>query len=220
MKFFLDTASISEIKEVASLGILDGVTTNPTLISKERGNYYDLLKEICNIVKGPVSAEVTSDIAIEMIEEAKKLAKLSDYIVVKIPLTKDGLIAAAKLSKDGIKVNMTLIFSPTQALLACKTGATYLSPFVGRLDDIGNDGLDVALMAKDFIEIYGFNTQVIVASIRNLRHVIRAAESGIDIVTLPPQIFWQMLNHPLTDIGLEKFMKDWKEYQKNNNKPQ
>jgi len=215
MKIFLDTASISEIKDVARLGILDGVTTNPTLISKEKGDYHDILIEICNIVKGPVSAEVTTNIADEMIEEGKKLAKLSEYIVVKIPFTKDGLIAATKLSKEGIKVNITLIFSPTQALLACKTGAAYISPFVGRLDDIGHDGLDVALMAKEFIEIYDFETEVIAASIRNLRHIIRAAESGIDIVTLPPQIFWHMLNHPLTDIGLERFMKDWEKYQSN-----
>lgn len=217
MKIFLDTANINDIKEVARLGILDGVTTNPTLISKENGSYFNMLVEICNIVKGPVSAEVTSNTADEMIVEAKKLAKLNEFIVVKIPFTKEGLIAANNLSKEGIKVNITLIFSPTQALLACKTGAAYLSPFVGRLDDIGHDGLDVAIAAKEFIEIYGFDTEVIAASIRNLRHVIRAAESGIDIVTLPPQIFWQMLNHPLTNIGLEKFMTDWQAYLKKQN---
>ena len=217
MKIFLDTANINDIKEVAKLGILDGVTTNPTLISKEKGSYYDMLIEICNIVKGPVSAEVTSNTADEMIVEAKKLAELSEFIVVKIPFTKDGLIASTKLSNVGIKVNITLVFSPTQALLACKTGAAYLSPFVGRLDDIGHDGLDVAVAAKEFIEIYGFDTEVIAASIRNLRHVVRAAESGIDIVTLPPQIFWQMLHHPLTDIGLEKFMQDWQAYLKRQN---
>ena len=217
MKIFLDTANINDIKEVARLGILDGVTTNPTLISKENGSYFNMLVEICNIVKGPVSAEVTSNTADEMIVEAKKLAKLHEFIVVKIPFTKEGLIAANNLSKEGIKVNITLIFSPTQALLACKTGAAYLSPFVGRLDDIGHDGLDVAIAAKEFIEIYGFDTEVIAASIRNLRHVVRAAESGIDIVTLPPQIFWQMLNHPLTNIGLEKFMTDWQAYLKKQN---
>jgi transaldolase len=217
MKIFLDTANINDIKEVARLGILDGVTTNPTLISKENGSYFNMLVEICNIVKGPVSAEVTSNTADEMIVEAKKLAKLNEFIVVKIPFTKEGLIAANNLSKEGIKVNITLIFSPTQALLACKTGAAYLSPFVGRLDDIGHDGLDVAIAAKEFIEIYGFDTEVIAASIRNLRHVVRAAESGIDIVTLPPQIFWQMLNHPLTNIGLEKFMTDWQAYLKKQN---
>ncbi len=217
MKIFLDTANINDIKEVARLGILDGVTTNPTLISKENGSYFNMLVEICNIVKGPVSAEVTSNTADEMIVEAKKLAKLNEFIVVKIPFTKEGLVAANNLSKEGIKVNITLIFSPTQALLACKTGAAYLSPFVGRLDDIGHDGLDVAIAAKEFIEIYGFDTEVIAASIRNLRHVVRAAESGIDIVTLPPQIFWQMLNHPLTNIGLEKFMTDWQAYLKKQN---
>lgn len=214
MKIFLDTANINEIEEVAKLGLLDGVTTNPSLISKENGNYFDMLVEICNIVKGPVSAEVVTSTSNEMIKEAKKLAKLNEFIVVKIPFTKEGLVAANNLSKEGIKVNITLIFSPTQALLACKTGAAYLSPFVGRLDDIGHDGLDVAIAAKEFIEIYGFDTEVIAASIRNLRHVVRAAESGIDIVTLPPQIFWQMLNHPLTGIGLDKFMKDWQTYQK------
>ena len=163
-----------------------------------------MLLEICNIIKGPVSAEVVTNTSNEMIEEARKLAKLNEFIVVKIPFTKEGLIAANNLSKEGIKVNITLIFSPTQALLACKAGATYLSPFVGRLDDIGHDGMDVAITAE-----------VIAASIRNLRHVVRAAEAGIDIVTLPPQIFWQLLNHPLTDIGLDKFMKDWQTYQKN-----
>ena len=153
MKIFLDTANISEIKEVAKLGILDGVTTNPSLISKENGNYFDMLLEICNIIKGPVSAEVVTNTSNEMIEEARKLAKLNEFIVVKIPFTKEGLIAANNLSKEGIKVNITLIFSPTQALLACKAGATYLSPFVGRLDDIGHDGMDVAITAKEIIEI-------------------------------------------------------------------
>jgi transaldolase len=217
MKIFLDTANISEIREVAKLGILDGVTTNPSLISKESGNYFDMLVEICNIVKGPVSAEVVTSTAKEMVEEARRLAVLNEFIVIKIPFTKEGLIAATTLTKEGIKVNITLIFSPTQALLACKAGATYLSPFVGRLDDIGHDGMDVAITAKEIIDIYGFHTEVIAASIRNLRHVVRAAEAGIDIVTLPPNIFWQLLNHPLTDIGLDKFMKDWQIYQKKTN---
>jgi transaldolase len=150
-----------------------------------------------------------------MVEEARRLAVLNEFFVIKIPFTKEGLIAATTLTKEGIKVNITLIFSPTQALLACKAGATYLSPFVGRLDDIGHDGMDVAITAKEIIDIYGFHTEVIAASIRNLRHVVRAAEAGIDIVTLPPNIFWQLLNHPLTDIGLDKFMKDWQTYQKN-----
>jgi transaldolase len=215
MKIFLDTANIKEIKAVADLGILDGVTTNPSLISKEEGNYFDLLREICDIVKGPVSAEVVTNTIDDMVNEAERLSQLNEYIVVKIPFTKDGLKVATKLSNKGIKVNMTLIFSPTQALLACKAGASYLSPFVGRLDDIGHDGMEVAIAAKDIIEIYNYKTEVIAASIRNIRHVVRAAEAGIDIVTLPPQVFWQMLQHPLTDIGLDKFMKDWQSYKTN-----
>jgi transaldolase len=218
MKIFLDTANITEINEIAELGIVDGVTTNPTLISKEKGSYFDILKEICNIVKGPVSAEVTSNDAKSMIDEAKKLAHISEHIVVKIPSVKEGLIATSHLFKEGIKVNMTLIFSPTQALLACKANAAYISHFVGRLDDIGHDGMDIAITAKEIIEIYGFETEVIVASVRNLRHIIRAAEAGLDIVTIPPQTFWQMLNHPLTTIGLDRFMKDWQSYL-NKNKP-
>ncbi|MDY6821161.1 MAG: fructose-6-phosphate aldolase [Deferribacterota bacterium] len=212
MKIFLDTANINEIKKVKDIGLLDGVTTNPTLISKESGNFNDICKEICDIVKGPVSAEVVSTNAKDMIDEATKLSSISKHIVVKIPFTTDGLIATNELVQMGIPVNMTLIFSLTQALLACKAKATYLSPFVGRLDDIGSDGMELALQIKEMINTYKFNSEVIVASVRNINHVVLSINAGADIITMPPNIFWQMLKHPLTDIGIERFMQDWQRF--------
>ncbi|MEO0141970.1 MAG: fructose-6-phosphate aldolase [candidate division WOR-3 bacterium] len=209
MKLYLDTANIEEIKEIAQWGILDGVTTNPSLLAKEKGNYKNILKEICDIVKGPVSGEVISLEANEMIEEARNLSKISDYIVIKIPCTSDGLKATKVLTKEGIKVNMTLVFSANQAILAAKSGATYVSPFVGRLDDIGNPGIEVV---QDIIQIYRtyeFPTQVIFASVRHPEHVRQAALIGVHIATIPYKVFIQLIKHPLTDIGIERFLKDW-----------
>lgn len=209
MKFFIDTANVEEIKKAWDLGVIDGVTTNPSLISKENREPKSLLKEICSIVDGPVSAEVISLNADEMVKEAEELSKIADNIVVKIPMTENGLIAVKRLSSIGIRTNVTLIFSPSQALLAAKAGATYVSPFVGRLDDISHTGLD---LVRDILEIYDnylFDTEVIVASIRNPLHVVEAAKIGADIATIPYNVIIQLLKHPLTDVGIERFLKDW-----------
>ncbi|MEF3254602.1 MAG: fructose-6-phosphate aldolase [Deferribacterales bacterium] len=210
MKIFLDTANIDEIKKGVELGIIDGITTNPSLVAKEKQDFKKLIKEICEIVQAPVSAEVISLDAKGMATEAEELTKLSEHVVIKIPFTSEGLKATKYLSQKGISVNMTLIFSLNQALLACKAGARYISPFVGRLDDIGHDGFDLAIACQNMIENYMFDCEVIAASIRHPYHVITAINSGIDIATLPYNILEQMMKHPLTEIGIDKFLTDWK----------
>ncbi len=212
MKFFLDTANIEQIREAASWGILDGVTTNPTLVSKEQGVFEDILREICNIVDGSVSAEVVSTEADSMVEEAKKLAVIHPNITVKIPMIPDGLKAVVQLSSKGIKTNMTLVFSPVQALLAAKAGATYVSPFVGRLDDVGHVGMDVVTDSVIILENYGFSTQVLAASLRHTLHVYEASMAGAHVATMPYKIMMQLVKHPLTENGLEQFLKDWETY--------
>ena len=214
MKFFLDTANVEEIKKYAELGLVDGVTTNPTLVAKEGRDFYEVVKEICQIVDGPVSAEVISTDAEGMVKEARELAKLADNIVIKIPMTKDGMKAVKILSAEGIKTNVTLVFSPLQALLAAKAGATYVSPFVGRLDDIGHVGMKLVEDVVKIYKNYDIKTEVIVASIRHPLHVLEAAKIGADIATMPPAVMDKLFNHPLTDIGLERFLKDWDEYLK------
>lgn len=209
MKFFIDTANVNEIKKAWDVGVIDGVTTNPSLISKENRNPVELFKEICSIVDGPVSAEAVSMKAEEMFNEAEELSRIHKNIVVKIPMTEEGLKTVKRLSNKGIKTNVTLVFSPGQALLAAKAGATYASPFVGRLDDIGHTGMD---LIRDMIEIfdnYMFKTEVIVASIRNPLHVIEAAKIGAHVATIPYSVITQLIKHPLTDIGIERFLKDW-----------
>jgi transaldolase len=210
MKFFIDTANIEEITKAKELGMLDGVTTNPTLVSKEGRDFEELIKEICSIADGPVNAEVVSTDSEGMIDEARGLAKLADNIVVKIPLIKEGLKAVRTLTGDGIKTNVTLCFSAIQALMAAKAGAAYISPFVGRLDDISHKGMDLVEQILVIYENYGFDTEVIVASIRNPLHVVDAALMGADIATIPYKVMEQLIKHPLTDIGLEKFLADWK----------
>lgn len=210
MKFFIDTANIEEITKANALGLLDGVTTNPTLVSKEGREFKGLIQEICSIVDGPVNAEVVSTEAEGMIAEAKDLAKLAKNIVVKIPLISEGLKAVKALSGEGIKTNVTLCFSPVQALMAAKAGASYISPFVGRLDDISERGMDLVEQIITIYENYGYDTEVIVASIRNPVHVLDAALMGADIATIPYKVMEQLINHPLTTIGLERFLADWK----------
>jgi len=210
MKFFVDTANIEEIKRANELGLVDGVTTNPTLVSKEGGEFNDLLKEICSIVSGPVNAEVVSVDADGMILEARNLIKIAGNIVVKIPLIEEGLKAVKVLSGEGIRTNVTLCFSPVQALMAAKAGAAYISPFVGRLDDISHRGMELVEQIVTIYENYGYDTEVIVASIRNPVHVLDAALMGADIATMPYKVLGQLIKHPLTDIGLENFLADWK----------
>lgn len=214
MKIFIDTANLKEIKEAANLGLIDGVTTNPTLISRENLPYADLLREICLLVSGPVSAEVISLEAEVMLDEARKLSKIAKNIVVKIPLIKEGLKAAKALSSEGIKTNVTLCFSPSQALLAAKAGADYISPFIGRLDDIGQTGMDLIRDIKRIYSNYNFKTQIIVASIRNPMHVVDAAKEGADIATVPFAVIEQLIKHPLTDIGVARFLEDYKKIPK------
>jgi len=214
MKFFLDTANVEEIKKYAELGLVDGVTTNPTLVAKEGRDFYEVVKEICQVVDGPVSAEVISTDAEGMVKEARELAKLADNIVIKIPMTKDGMKAVKILSAEGIKTNVTLVFSPLQALLAAKAGATYVSPFVGRLDDIGHVGMKLIEDVVKIYKNYNIKTEVIVASVRHPWHVLEAAKIGADIATIPPAVMDKLFNHPLTDIGLERFLKDWENYLK------
>lgn len=210
MKIFIDTANIKEIKEAVSLGVIDGVTTNPTLVSRENRPARDLLEEICALVDGPVSAEVISLKADEMVGEAVELAKIAKNIVIKIPLIKEGLKAVRILSKQRIKTNVTLCFSPSQALLAAKAGADYISPFIGRLDDISQAGMDLICDIKQIYSNYNFKTQIIVASIRNPLHVVDAAKIGADIATIPFAVIEQLIKHPLTDIGVQKFLEDYK----------
>jgi transaldolase len=210
MKFFIDTANIEEIKKANELGLLDGVTTNPSLAAKEGREFKELIKEICSIVKGPVNAEVVSTDAMGMIKEGRELAKLADCIVVKVPLIKEGLKAVKTLSAEGIKTNVTLCFSPVQALMAAKAGADYVSPFVGRLDDISQVGMEMVEQIITIYENYGFETEVIVASVRSPIHVLEAALIGADIATIPYNVMEQLIKHPLTEIGLNKFLADWK----------
>ena len=210
MKFFIDTANIEDIKKANELGMVDGVTTNPSLVSKEGREFKGLIKEICEIVTGPVSAEAISLDADGMIREARELSSLADNIVVKIPLIEEGLKAVKILAHEGIKINVTLCFSPIQALMAAKAGAAYISPFVGRLDDISHDGMNLVEQIITIYENYDFETEVIVASIRNPLHVLDAALMGADIATIPYKVINQLVKHPLTDIGLEKFLDDWK----------
>ncbi len=210
MKLFIDTANIREIKEAAEIGIIDGVTTNPTLIAKENRRAEELLSEICSLVSGPVSAEVISLDTNGMVKEARGLSKIAKNIVIKIPLIKEGLKAVKILSQEGIKTNVTLCFSPSQALLVAKTGADYVSPFIGRLDDISQVGMDLIGDIKQIYTNYNFKTQIIVASIRNPLHVVDAALLGADIATVPFAVIEQLIKHPLTDIGIQRFVDDWK----------
>ncbi len=214
MKIFLDTASIESIKKFADMGVVDGITTNPTLISKERGHPEDIMREIVKIVKGPVNLEVVATKTEEMIEEGLRLKKFGDNVVVKVPMTMDGLKAVRKLSQDKIKTNVTLIFSSNQALLAAKAGASYVSPFIGRLDDAGQEGMDVIREIVQIFENYDYQSQVLVASVRHPIHVIEAGKIGAHIVTLPPDILGKMLTHPLTDKGLSLFLSDWEKVKK------
>ena len=210
MKFFIDTANIGEIKKANDLGLLDGVTTNPTLVSREGREFKDLIREICSIVDGPVNAEVVSTETEGMLKEARELVTLAENIVVKIPMIKEGLKAVKILSKEGIKTNVTLCFSPIQALMAAKAGAAYISPFVGRLDDISHRGMELVEQIVTIYDNYGFQTEVIVASIRNPVHVLEAALMGADISTIPYKVMEQLIKPPLTNIGLESFLADWK----------
>lgn len=214
MKFFIDTANVDEIREAADLGVLDGVTTNPTLISREvkrtGKEFKEILKTICDIVKGPVSGEIVALDYDSMVIEARELAKLDKHIVIKVPMTKDGLKTVKQLSKEGIKTNMTLVFSSSQALLAAKAGATYVSPFIGRLDDISQAGMQIVNEIVTIYENYGFDTQIIVASIRNPLHVVDSALLGAHIATIPLKVIDKLVKHPLTDNGIERFLADWK----------
>jgi len=209
MKFFLDTANLAEIKEVAGWGILDGVTTNPSLCAKENVAFEDLVKEICRFCPGPVSVECVSVQAAEIVPEARRLAALAPNIAVKIPIGLEGLKATRVLSQEGIQVNTTLIFSPSQALLAAKAGSRFVSPFIGRLDDISQEGMEVIEQILVIFDNYAFDTEVIVASIRHPRHVVDAALLGAHIATIPYSVIDKLAKHPLTDIGIEKFLKDW-----------
>ncbi len=209
MKFFLDTANVKEIQEAASLGLLDGVTTNPSLVAKEGRSFKEMLVEICSIVDGPISAEVVSLEADAMVKEGKALAKIHKNIVVKVPLIAEGLKATKRMAAEGIKVNVTLCFSPTQALLAAKAGAWCVSPFIGRLDDISSNGMELIRQILTIYRNYDFKTQVLVASVRHPQHVVEAALAGGHICTMPFSIFQQMVKHPLTDSGLKKFLADW-----------
>ena len=209
MKFFIDTADINEIKAAMEMGLIDGVTTNPTLVSKTGRPFLEVAKEIVETVPGPVSLEVVSLDTQGMVDEARQLAKFGDNVVIKIPMTTEGLKAVKILSAEGIKTNVTLVFSPLQALLAAKAGATYVSPFVGRLDDIGHDGMELISQVVQIYENYGFETEVIVASIRHPQHVLQAALIGAHIATIPFKVIKQLAKHPLTDIGIERFLEDW-----------
>ena len=213
MKFFIDTANLEEIREAASMGMLDGVTTNPSLVAKEKKDFRKLLEEICAIVDGPISAEVMSLDFDGMMKEAHELVKIHKNIVVKIPLMKDGLKAVKALSGEGIKANVTLCFSANQALLAAKAGAYFISPFIGRLDDIGQNGMDLIGQIVTIYRNYGYTTEVLVASVRHPLHVLDAAMIGADICTMPFKVLDQLIKHPLTDIGIEKFLADWKKTQ-------
>ena len=212
MKFFIDSANLDELKDAVSYGIIDGVTTNPSLVSKEgsQSSFKDLVKEICELVDGPVSAEVLNTKYKKMVSEGRDLAKIHKHIVVKLPMTEDGIKDTKTLSDEDIKVNMTLVFSPSQAILAAKAGAAYVSPFVGRLDDISTSGMDLIYDISEIYNNYGFETEILVASIRHPQHIVESAKMGADVATLPYKVFKQLFRHPLTDIGLDRFLKDWK----------
>jgi transaldolase len=209
MKFFLDTANLEEIRKVAGWGFLDGVTTNPSLCARENVRFEELIRQICQVCSGPVSVECVSTTAEELVPEAGKLAQLAANVVIKIPIGLEGLKATRLLAQESIGVNTTLVFSPTQALLAAKAGSRYVSPFIGRLDDIGQEGMELVEQILTIYDNYGFETEVIVASIRHPVHVVRAALAGADIATIPYSVIEKLVRHPLTDIGLEKFLKDW-----------
>ena len=213
MKLFVDSGSVKDIEALASIGILDGVTTNPPLLAKEGGDYRQILKRICDIVKGPVSGEVVATDYAGMVREGRDIAAIDEHMVVKVPLTRDGVTACKTLSGEGIRVNVTLIFSAPQAWLAAKAGASYVSPFVGRLDDIGNSGMQVVREIVDLFDNADYSTEVLVASVRNPTHVIEAARLGAHVVTVPAPVIDSLFKHPLTDIGLEKFLKDWEKAQ-------
>jgi transaldolase len=213
MKLFVDTGNLKEIEALAAIGILDGVTTNPSLLAKETGDYRQILKQICKTVQGPVSAEVVATDAPGMISEGRSLAGIDEHIVVKVPFTKEGVKACKTLSSEGHRVNVTLIFSATQAWLAAKAGASYVSPFVGRLDDIGTTGMNLVREIVDIFDNFDFSTEVLVASVRNPIHVVEAARMGADVVTVPAAVIEQCFKHPLTDLGLERFLKDWEKAQ-------
>ena len=214
MKFFIDTANLEEIREAKELGMIDGVTTNPSLVAKEgcknRDDFKKLVYEICELVQGPVSAEVISTDVDGMVKEARELAEIHQHVVVKIPMITDGLKATLQLTEAGIKINVTLVFSPLQALLAAKAGATYVSPFVGRLDDISHTGMELVAQILEIYQNYIFETEVLVASIRNPLHVLEAAQMGADVATIPFKVISQLAKHPLTDIGMKQFLDDWK----------
>jgi transaldolase len=214
MKFFIDTANIDEIKKGLEIGMVDGVTTNPSLIAKEQRPFQDILQDICAIVDGPISAEVVSLDADGMVKEGRELAKLADNIVIKVPMIEEGLKATKIFSAENIKTNVTLVFSATQAMLAAKAGATYVSPFIGRLDDISHNGMELVSDIMTINDNYGFATEVIVASIRSPMHVLESALIGADIATIPYKVIAQLAKHPLTDIGMEKFLADWEKRQK------
>lgn len=214
MKFFLDTANVEEIKRINQLGLVDGVTTNPTIISKEGRDFKEVITEICGLVDGPVSAEVIALDTENMVKEARDIAMWADNIVVKIPMTEDGLRAVNILSKEGIKTNVTLVFTVAQGLMAAKAGATFVSPFVGRLDDIATDSLALISNLKKVLTQYGYQTEIIAASIRNLKHVEDVAELGSDIATIPGSLFPKLWSHPLTDAGIQAFLKDWEAFKK------
>jgi transaldolase len=213
MKLFIDTGNLKEIEALVPLGIIDGITTNPSLLAKESGDYKQILKKICQIVKGPTSAEVTATDFDGMMRQGRELAAIDEHIVVKVPFTKDGVRACKALSSEGKKVNVTLVFSPTQALLAAKVGATFVSPFVGRLDDIATSGMGLIREIVDIYDNYQFTTEILVASVRNSIHIVEAARMGADICTCPASVIEGMFRHPLTDIGLERFLKDWEKAQ-------
>ena len=209
MKLFVDTGSIKDIEAMVALGIIDGVTTNPSLLAKEPGDFRQNLKKICDIVKGPVSGEVTATDLAGMLREGHDIAALDPHMVVKVPMTKAGIQTCKALSGEGIRVNVTLVFSAAQALLAAKAGATFVSPFVGRLDDVGTNGMELIREIVEIYNNYNFVTEVLVASCRHPMHIVEAAKMGADICTAPPPVIEQLFNHPLTNIGLEKFLKDW-----------
>jgi transaldolase len=213
MKLFVDSGSVRDIETLAAIGIIDGVTTNPSLLAKEKGDYRQILVDICRIVQGPVSAEVVATDYDGMVREGRDLAAIDEHIVVKVPFGKEGVRACRTLSTEGLRVNVTLVFSATQALLAAKTGATFVSPFVGRLDDIATSGMDLIAQLVEIFDNYDFPTEVLVASVRHPVHVVEAARLGADICTCPPTVFEAMFKHPLTDLGLERFLKDWEKAQ-------
>jgi transaldolase len=214
MKFFIDTAIVEEIRAAHDMGLVDGVTTNPSLVAKSGRDFKEVITEITSIVDGPISAEVIALDAAGMVEEARALAKIHSNIVVKVPMTAEGLKATRILAAEGVRINMTLVFSPLQALLAAKAGAAFISPFVGRLDDVGHDGMEGVDQIRTILDNYGFSSEIIVASVRNPLHVLKAALMGADICTIPFGVLMQLVKHPLTDVGIERFLADWKKTQK------